>query len=39
LAGGLRCDQLLVERDGDPGGDLVLQREQIAPIAIEPLGP
>src|SRR5260370_31418155 len=37
--GGLRCDQLLVERDGDPGGDVVLQSEQIARIAIEPLGP
>src|SRR5260370_24120293 len=36
---GLRGDQLEVERDGDPAGDLVLQGEEIARVAIEPLSP
>ena len=36
---GLPADQLQVERDGDPARDLVLQREQIARVAIESLGP
>ena len=37
--GGLRADQLEVERDRDPARDLVLQSEQIARVAVEPLGP
>jgi hypothetical protein len=39
LAGGFRRDQLLLERDRDPGCDLVLQSEQIARVAVEALGP
>src|ERR1700730_17343144 len=35
----LRCDQLNVERNGDPARDLVLQREQIARVAVETLSP
>ena len=38
-AGGLRADQFLVERHGDPAGDLVLQRQQIGCVAVEPLRP
>ena len=37
--GGLRADQREVERDRDPARDLVLQGEQIARVAVEPLGP
>ena len=36
---GLGPDQLQVERNRDPARDLVLQREQIACVAIEPVGP
>jgi hypothetical protein len=36
---GLYANQLKVERDGDPARNLVLQGEQIAGIAVEPLGP
>jgi hypothetical protein len=35
----LRGYQLEVERNGDPAGDLVLQGEEIALIAVEPLRP
>jgi hypothetical protein len=40
--GGPGClggDQFEVERDSDSAGDLVLQREQIARVAVEALGP
>src|SRR5215471_9825990 len=36
---GLRGDQLEVQRDCQPSRDRILQREEIARIAIEPLGP
>jgi hypothetical protein len=36
---GFRADQLEVQRDGDPARDLVLQGEQMADVAVEPLGP
>ena len=35
----LRADQLEAERDRDPAGDLVLQGEQIAGVAVEPVRP
>ena len=38
-AGSLGVDQLNVECDCDPARDFVLQGEQIANVAIEPLGP
>jgi hypothetical protein len=38
-SGGLRADQLEIERDRDSTGDLILQGEQIAQVAIEPLSP
>ena len=37
--GGLRANQLDVQRDRDPACDLVLQGEQIARTAVEPLCP
>jgi hypothetical protein len=37
--GGLRSDQLDAEGVGEAARDLVLQGEQIARVAIEPLGP
>jgi hypothetical protein len=37
--GGFRFDQLEVEGNCDPARDLVLQDEQIADVAVEPLGP
>jgi hypothetical protein len=37
--GGLHSDQLDAERDREPARDLVLQGEQIARIAVEPLCP
>jgi hypothetical protein len=37
--GGLRSEQLDAERVRDPACDLVLQREQIAGVAVEPLRP
>ena len=37
--GGLRSDQLDAERVRDPARDLVLQREQIARVAVEPFSP
>jgi hypothetical protein len=36
---GLGPDKLQVERNRNPARDLVLQGEQIARLAIEPLGP
>ena len=38
-AGGLGADQRTVERDRDAAGDLVLQGEEVAHLAVEPLGP
>src|SRR6516162_6583448 len=38
-SGGLRDHQLRTERNGDLAGYLVLQGEQIAHVAVEPLGP
>jgi hypothetical protein len=35
---GLRLDQRDIQGNGDPAGDLVLQGEQIARVAVEPLG-
>ena len=37
--GSLRSNQLEAERSRDPARDLVLQDEQIARVAVEPLGP
>ena len=37
--GCFRAHQLIVELDCDPAGDLILQREQIAHVTVEPLGP
>ena len=37
--GGFRSDQLQMERMGEPAGDFVLQGEQIASVAVEPLRP
>jgi hypothetical protein len=37
--GGLRSDQLDPERIREPARDFVLQSEQIARVAVEPLGP
>ena len=37
--GGLRRDQLDAERAREPARDLVLQREQICGVAVEPLRP
>jgi len=36
---GLRCDQLNVEGQRDAVRDVVLQGEEIAHLAVEPLGP
>ena len=35
----LSADQLEIECDGDAGRDLILQREQVGGIALEPLRP
>jgi hypothetical protein len=39
VPGGLRCDQLNLERIPDLARNLVLQSEQIAYVAVEALGP
>jgi len=39
LPASLSPDQLHVERVRDPARDLVLQREQVADVAVEALGP
>ena len=36
---GLGADQFEIERHRDPARDLVLQREQVADVAVEALGP
>src|SRR6516165_5064362 len=38
-SGGLRGDQFKIERESDPPRDIVLQCEQVAHVAVEPLGP
>jgi len=37
--GAFCADNLCVERDSYPAGDLVLEGEKIAQFAVEPLGP
>ena len=37
--GGFSIQQLEVKRDGDTAGNVVLQREQIARLMLEALGP
>jgi hypothetical protein len=38
-ASGLRAEKFEIERDRDPARDLVLQREEVPSVAIEPLRP
>ena len=38
-ATGLRAEKFEIERDRDPARNLVLQREEIPSVAIEPLRP